>query len=92
MDPANPRAPDCPQPVTASEDAVGSSETVRNSIAEDLFLRVAAYVPGIKVKGAVRPTAEKPWQKWLDAELGLRNHWYPVAASRHIPEGTHKVI
>jgi carbazole 1,9a-dioxygenase len=65
---------------------------IRNEISDDLFKRVAAYVPGLKVEGARTPTAEKPWQKWIDAELGWRNHWYPVIPSRSIPEGGHKAI
>ena len=34
-----------------------------------------------------RAPAKKPWQGWLDAELGFRNHWYPAALSSHIAEG-----
>ncbi|MEQ8387668.1 MAG: Rieske 2Fe-2S domain-containing protein [Alphaproteobacteria bacterium] len=34
----------------------------------------------------------KPWQVWLDAELGLRNYWYPAALSRHLAEGEHKAV
>ena len=63
-----------------------------NPIARDLFRRVAAYVPDFKVEGALPPTADKPWQKWLDAELGFRNHWYPILASRQVREGEHKVV
>jgi carbazole 1,9a-dioxygenase len=29
----------------------------------------------------------KPWQRYLDAELGLRNYWYPVLFSDEIGEG-----
>ena len=27
---------------------------------------------------------KKPWDVWIDAELGLRNHWYPAALSRQV--------
>ena len=30
---------------------------------------------------------EKPWQRYLDAELGLRNYWYPALFSHELPEG-----
>src|SRR5579885_2812480 len=28
-----------------------------------------------------------PWQRWIDAELGFRNYWYPAALSRQLTEG-----
>lgn len=34
----------------------------------------------------------KPWQVWLDAELGLRNYWYPAALSHHLGEGEIKTV
>ncbi len=63
-----------------------------NPIAEDLIKRTAAYVPDMDYEGADRPAAEKPWARWLEAELGFRNHWYPVEASRNIPDNSHKAI
>lgn len=63
-----------------------------NPIAEDLIRRTAAYVPDMDYADADRPQAEKPWAKWLEAELGFRNHWYPVEASRNIPDNGHKAI
>lgn len=63
-----------------------------NPIAEELIRRTAAYVPDMDYEGADRPQAEKPWSKWLEAELGFRNHWYPVEASRNIAENSHKAI
>lgn len=64
-----------------------------NPIAADLIRRTAAYVPDFEHDSSDAPaTAEKPWQKWLEAELGFRNHWYPTEASRNIPEGKHKAI
>lgn len=63
-----------------------------NPIAEDLIKRTAAYVPDMDYDGADRPQAEKPWAKWLEAELGFRNHWYPVEASRNIADNSHKAI
>lgn len=64
-----------------------------NPIAADLIRRTAAYVPEMELDGSEAPaTAKKPWQTWLDAELGFRNHWYPTEASRNIREGEHKAI
>ena len=63
-----------------------------NAIAAELIRRTAAYVPDVEVEGSDAPSAEKPWQTWLDAELGFRNHWYPVEASRNIRDGEHKLI
>lgn len=63
-----------------------------NPIAEELIKRTAAYVPDMDYDGADRPQAEKPWARWLEAELGFRNHWYPVEASRNIPDNSHKAI
>lgn len=34
----------------------------------------------------------KPWQVWIDAELGFRDYWYPAALSRHLAEGQSKAI
>ena len=63
-----------------------------NPIAANLIRRTAAYVPDVKVDDSEAPSTEKPWQTWLDAALGFRNHWYPVEASRNIREGDHKLI
>jgi carbazole 1,9a-dioxygenase terminal dioxygenase component len=30
---------------------------------------------------------KRPWQRWIEAELGLRNYWYPAALSRQVAEG-----
>lgn len=71
---------------------MADADFVINSIARDLFRRVVAYTPDLKSPDAVAPTAEKPWQLWLDAELGFRNHWYPILASKQVREGEHKVV
>lgn len=63
-----------------------------NPIAEELIRRTAAYVPDMDYAGAERPQAEKPWKQWLEAELGFRNHWYPVDASRNIADNSHKAV
>ena len=31
--------------------------------------------------------ATKPWQVYLEASLGFRNHWYPALFSVELPEG-----
>ena len=35
---------------------------------------------------------DKPWQRWIDAELGLRNHWYPIIRSKDLRDGESKAI
>src|SRR5262249_11350895 len=32
-------------------------------------------------------SATKPWQPYLEAELGFRNHWYPAFFSHELDEG-----
>lgn len=39
------------------------------------------------VEQAKVPKAKKPWQPWLDAELGFRNYWYPAQLTRNLTEG-----
>jgi carbazole 1,9a-dioxygenase terminal dioxygenase component len=34
-----------------------------------------------------RAQASKPWQSYLDAALGFRNHWYPAVFSHEVEEG-----
>ena len=34
-----------------------------------------------------RGQRDKPWQRYLDAELGLRNYWYPAFFSNELAEG-----
>lgn len=34
-----------------------------------------------------RSVARKPWQPYLEASLGFRNHWYPALFSRQLAEG-----
>ena len=64
-----------------------------NPIAAELLKRVAAYIPDFELDGSEdAPSAEKPWAKWLEAELGFRNHWYPTQASRNIREGESKLV
>jgi carbazole 1,9a-dioxygenase terminal dioxygenase component len=64
-----------------------------NPITADLIRRTAAWVPDFERTGAEAPaSADKPWQTWLDATWGFRNHWYPTEPSRNIREGEHKLI
>ncbi|EFC82920.1 Rieske 2Fe-2S domain-containing protein [Parafrankia sp. EUN1f] len=38
------------------------------------------------------PRRARPWQRYLEANLGLREYWYPAALSDALPEGgTHAV-
>jgi carbazole 1,9a-dioxygenase len=39
-----------------------------------------------------RDRRHRPWQRWVDAELGLRGYWYPVARSSDVLEGEPKSI
>ena len=34
-----------------------------------------------------RDVRRKPWERYLEAELGLRNHWYPALFSYELKEG-----
>ncbi len=34
----------------------------------------------------------RPWDRWIQASLGLRNYWYPAALSRHLEEGGFKTV
>jgi carbazole 1,9a-dioxygenase len=41
-----------------------------------------------KTEDAEMPApASKPWQPYLEAELGFRNHWYPACYSHELAEG-----
>lgn len=35
-----------------------------------------------------RDRRHRPWQRWIDAEMGLRGYWYPVARSADLLEGS----
>ena len=44
--------------------------------------------PDDELHGEVeRGQRDKPWQRYLDADLGLRNYWYPVLFSHELQEG-----
>src|SRR5439155_19676667 len=44
--------------------------------------------PNDEVHGEVeRGQRDKPWQRYLDATLGLRNYWYPVLFTHELKEG-----
>ena len=66
------------------------TERKRDTIAQNLIERTKPFIPDLS-DGAARPK-ERPWQKWLDAKLGLRGYWYPIEASRNLTEGTPKVL
>ena len=34
----------------------------------------------------------KDWRPWVEAKLGFRNYWYPIAFSREIDEGGHRAV
>ena len=54
-----------------------------------LLEETAAWVDEEKAK---TKKTKKPWDVWIDAELGLRNHWYPAALSRDIEDEGFKGI
>lgn len=58
-----------------------------SDITVDLIRKAAPYVPDFELDGKGKPTRDVPWKVWLDAELGFRNHWYPVDASRNFRNG-----
>lgn len=43
-------------------------------------------------KRRVEKMGNRPWQPWIDAKWGFRNHWYPALISRDLPEGKHKAV
>ena len=59
-----------------------------SDITKNLLNETTDYVE----RGAENKARKKPWQKWLDADLGFRNHWYPAALGRDIDEGGAKKI
>ncbi|MCH2409667.1 Rieske 2Fe-2S domain-containing protein [Myxococcota bacterium] len=59
------------------------------NIEKNLLEETAAWVDEERAK---TDRVKKPWDVWIDAELGLRNHWYPAALSRQIEEGGFKAI
>lgn len=63
-----------------------------DELTKRLLAKSAAWVPDMTLDFAEPPSADghKPWQAWIDAELGFRDHWYPVDAGRNVPEGGHK--
>lgn len=63
-----------------------------NDVTHDLIHRAAPYVPDFELDRKAKPTRDIPWQTWLDAELGFRNHWYPVDASRNFLEDEVRVM
>lgn len=38
-------------------------------------------------KVVAEPRRRRPWQRWIEAEYGLRDYWYPAAYSREVAEG-----
>lgn len=38
------------------------------------------------------PRRARPWQRYLEADLGLREYWYPAALSTALPEGGTHVV
>ncbi len=58
-------------------------------VTRNLLEETQDYVEQARAKAA---KAKKPWQNWLDAEWGFRNHWYPAALSRDFAEGESTAI
>ncbi|WP_087687456.1 Rieske 2Fe-2S domain-containing protein [Pandoraea sp. PE-S2R-1] len=64
-----------------------------NPITAELIETTSRYIPDVQPAGAPANRAgDRPWQKWLDAELGLRDYWYSVELSRNLREGEHCVV
>jgi len=60
-----------------------------NALTAELVDETIKFIPDLT--SGPRPQV-RPWQKWLDAELGLRDYWYPMEASRNLKEGEHRVL
>lgn len=56
-----------------TKDEIGQIEALREVADTDQAVREAQRT--------------KPYQKYLDAELGLRNHWYPIFFGKELKEG-----
>lgn len=66
---------------------------MRNPITAALIEATSRYIPDVQPADSPgRPAGERPWQKWLDAKLGLRDYWYPIELSRNLKEGEHRVV
>ncbi|WP_322062907.1 Rieske 2Fe-2S domain-containing protein [Paraburkholderia sp. J63] len=64
-----------------------------NPITATLIEQTCRYIPDVQPADAgTRPAGERPWQKWLDATLGLRDYWYPVELTRNLGEGASRVV
>lgn len=65
-----------------------------NQITQSLLTRGAAWVPdmtGVDFE-PLKPGQDKPWRRWIEADLGFRNHWYPILPSRSLADGGHKAL
>ena len=64
-----------------------------NPITAALIDETCRYIPDVQpADSSVRPAGERPWQKWLDAKLGLRDYWYPIELTRNLREGESHVM
>jgi carbazole 1,9a-dioxygenase len=72
---------------SVSETSVSGTEVSETGIERKLADETRDFVerPG-------RDRRHRPWQRWIDAELGLREYWYPVARSVDVVEGTPKAV
>ncbi|MEQ8388724.1 MAG: Rieske 2Fe-2S domain-containing protein [Alphaproteobacteria bacterium] len=70
------------------------NRTKSSDITSDLLYRSAAWVPDMTgVEAApIPPGGTKPWARWVEAELGFRNHWYPVFPARDLAPGAGKAV
>jgi carbazole 1,9a-dioxygenase len=57
-------------------------ETVREALSAEL-----AESRGDVEQAVSRLVRKKPWQPYLEASLGFRNHWYPALFSHELGEG-----
>lgn len=63
------------------------------SITRELIAKSAPYIPGFAEETGVGPASpERPWKKWIEADLGFRNHWYPLWPGRKLREGEHQAL
>lgn len=63
-----------------------------NPTTEKVFETALAEQTRAFVERGTGDGRRRPWQRWIDAELGLRGYWYPIAPASDLAEGGHKKV
>jgi carbazole 1,9a-dioxygenase terminal dioxygenase component len=75
--------------ITAQDLPDGATDemTAGMTAAEAVAIRLADETRDQVDRPEAPPRRSRPWQRYLEAELGLREYWYPAARSTDLPEG-----